>query len=98
MAEERSHKTTANRIARKLSTEYNPGPGIDIKTRRLTVEVETENTVREAPRQLQGHRGPVYIAGANQRTLDLALQITRGTTIGVMNNQGEIIKSSTRKK
>jgi len=97
MAESRSHKTTANRIAEKYNTQYNPGEGVDIKSRRATVEVETEQTVAEAPGQLRGHHGPVYIAGANQATVKLALELTQGTTIGVMNNQGAIVKRSTRK-
>jgi len=29
MAESRSHKTTANRIAKKMNTEYNNGKGVD---------------------------------------------------------------------
>ena len=31
MTENRSHKTTANRIAKKFNTEYNSGEGVDIK-------------------------------------------------------------------
>lgn len=31
MAESRSHKITAMRIAKKLKTEYNNGKGVDIK-------------------------------------------------------------------
>jgi len=32
MPESRSHKNTANRIAKKLNAEYNPGEGVDIKS------------------------------------------------------------------
>ena len=98
MAEGKSHKTAANRIASKLNTNYNNGEGVDIKSTRATVEVETPNTVSEAPRQLRGHRGPAYIAGTNQAAVDKALEVAEGTTIGVMDNQGKIIKRSTRKK
>jgi hypothetical protein len=31
MPENRSHKITARRIAKKLNTEYNDGEGVDIK-------------------------------------------------------------------
>ena len=97
MAEKRSHKTAANRIAQRLGGEYQGGEGVDIKTRWATVEVETPKTVAEAPTQLQGHRGPVYIAGTNKEAVEQALQVTDGTTIGVMDNQGNIIKPSTRR-
>ena len=97
MSEDRSYKTTANRIASKYGTEYNSGEGVDIKSPRATVEVETPETVEEAPGQLRGHKGPVYIAGINKDAVEKALETTRGTTIGVMDNQGHIVKRSTRK-
>ena len=98
MAENRSHKTTANRIAKKLGAEYNDGQGVDIKSNRATVEVETPDTVGDAPSQLRGHRGPAYIAGTNKEAVEKALKTTQGTTIGVMDNTGRIVKRSTRKK
>ncbi|HVP76380.1 MAG TPA: hypothetical protein VMV04_00650 [Thermodesulfobacteriota bacterium] len=98
MAESQSHKTTANRIAEKLGTEYNAGEGVDIKSPRATVEVETPETVADAPRQLRGHRGRVYIAGTNKEAVEKALEVTKGTTIGAMDNRGNIVKRSTRKK
>lgn len=97
MSESRSHKTTANRISKKLGGEYNSGKGVDIKTPKATVEVETADTVGEAPSQLKGHRGPVYISGVNKEAVDKALDVTQGTTIGVMDNQGNILQKSTRK-
>ena len=64
MAEERSHKTTATRIAKKFgTTPQTEGP--DIKTSNITVEVETAASVSAAVGQLRGHRGPVYVAGVN---------------------------------
>ena len=98
MVESRSHKTTANRIAKKFKTEYNCGEGVDIKSKRATVEVETPETVADAPRQLRGHRGPSYIAGTNKAAVEKALEVTQGTTIGVMDSQGNIVKRSTRKR
>jgi len=97
MAESRSHKTAANRIAQKYGVEYNDAEGADIMSPRATVEVETPETVGDAPGQLRGYRGRVYIAGANQEAVDKALQVAQGTTIGVMDNQGKIVKRSTRK-
>lgn len=98
MNESRSHKTTANRIAKKLKTEYNCGDGIDIKSKSGNVEVETPETVADAPGQLRGHRGPSYIAGTNKAAVEKAIEVTKGTTIGVMDSQGKIVKKSTRKK
>ncbi len=98
MSESRSHKTTANRIAKKYKTEYNNGKGVDIKSQKATVEVETFQTVADAPGQLRGHRGPAYIAGTNKATVEKALEVTQGTTIGVMDNQGNVLKRSTRKR
>lgn len=98
MSENRSHKTTANRIAKKFKTDYNSGEGVDIKSKRATVEVETPDTVADAPRQLRGHRGPAYIAGTNKAAVERALEVTQGTTIGVMDNKGNILRKSKRKR
>ncbi len=98
MPESKSHKATANRIAKKYNTDYNNGKGVDIKSTRATVEVETPNTVKNAPGQLRGHKGPAYIAGTNAEAVQKAIEVTKGTTIGVMNNQANIVKRSTRKK
>ena len=97
MSESRSHKVTANRIAEKFDTEYNDGQGADIKTDWITVEVETPETVADASRQLQGHRGPVFVAGTNKEATDAALEKYSDSTIGVMDNHGNILKDSTRK-
>ena len=98
MSESKSHKTTSNRIAKKYGVEYNNGKGVDIKSKRATVEVETPDTVSNAAGQLRGHRGPTHIAGTNKEAVQKALDATKGTTIGVMDNQGNIVKQSTRKK
>jgi len=96
MGESKAHKATVNRIVKRWGGEYNPEKGADVKTPSGTVEVETESTVSQALAQLQGYRGPVYIAGTNKKAVTEALQATENTTIGVMDNQGNIIKPSTR--
>lgn len=98
MPESKSHKTTSNRIAKKYNTDYNNGNGVDVKSPRATIEVETSDTVKDAPGQLRGHKGPCYIAGTNAEAVQKALEVARGTTIGIMDNQGNIVKRSTRKK
>jgi len=98
MPEKRSHKITATRIAGRLGTTYNAGKGVDIKSSLATVEVETPETVDDAPGQLRGHKGPVYIAGTNDKAVEMALKVTEGMTVGVMDNRGNIVKHSTRKR
>lgn len=98
MPESRSHRTTSIRIAKKLDGAYNSKRGVDIVTPNIAVEVETENTAASGVRQLQGHKKPVYIAGTNKKAVARALKATERTTIGVMDNQGRIVKQSTRKK
>ncbi len=98
MPESRSHKITANRIAKKFNTEYNDQEGVDINPSQLAVEVETPETVKDGIRQLKGFRKPVYIACTNQEAVQKALELTKNTTVGIMDSQGKIIKKSTRKK
>ncbi len=92
MTESKSHKATSKRIAEKYNTEYNSDKGVDIVTPNIAIEVETESTISTGIQQLQGHIKKVYIAGTNQETIKKALDITKGTTIGVMDNQGNIVK------
>ena len=96
MSESRSHKTTANRLANMNNTEYNQGKGPDIKTDKIAIEVETPESVADAGRQLRGHQGPVYVAGTNKEAVERALDRYGDSTIGVMDNQGNIVKPSTR--
>ena len=96
MSESRSHKTTANRLAAQHDAEYNQGPGADIKADHITIEVETPETVADAGRQLSGHRGPVYVAGTNKEAVERALDRYGDSTIGVMDNQGNVVRRSTR--
>lgn len=98
MPESRSHKATANRLAARFNTEYNRGKGADVKAKGITIEVETPCIVADAGRQLSGHRGPVYVAGTNKEAVKKALNRYDDSTIGVMDNQGNIVKRSTRKK
>lgn len=96
MVEDRSHKITTNRIANKFgTTSQTEGP--DIKTTKITVEVESPGSMKEGIRQLQGSKGPAYLAGTNQKAVQEALEATKNTTIGVMDNRGKILRRSTRK-
>lgn len=91
------HDEVAKHIAKKLGVDYNRGKGADVKSRKTAVEVETENTINDAKRQLQGHRKPVYVAGTTKKAVEKAKKAMKGTTIGVMDADGKIVKRSTRK-
>ncbi len=92
------HDDTAKRIAKKKGTDYNKGPGPDIKTPRQTIEVETSNTIGDAGGQLRGHKRPVYVAVTDDKAVPKALERYKDTTIGVMDSSGKIKKRSTRKR
>ena len=98
MTEKRSHKITATRIAGRLGTSYTASKGVDIKSPQATVEVRTLETVEGAPGRLRGYKGPVYIAGTNAKAVHKAIEVTKGMTIGVMDERGNIVKPSTRKR
>ena len=90
------HDKTATRLARKEGVPYNRGQGPDVNGNRRAVEVETAKSARDGLQQLQGFRKPVYIADA--KATEAALQATRGTTVGVMNPRGKVVKPSTRRR
>ena len=92
------HDATAERVAGARGAEYNRGQGADIRTGRQVIEVETTRTIKDAGRQLQGHRGPVYVAGADDEATAAALERYEDTTIGVMDPSGKILRSSSRKR
>ena len=92
------HDDTARRIAAKDGVDYNRGKGADVISSRRAIEVETAETATDGLRQLQGHRKPVYIAGVDDAAVDAALASTEGTTVGVMDADGKIIRSSSRKR
>ena len=94
----RKHDEVAKRLAQREGTDYNKGQGADIKGNRRIIEVETAGTVADAGRQLRGHKKPVYVAGADAKATASALERYKGTTIGVMDAKGKIVKPSTRKR
>lgn len=55
MSESKAHKTVSNRLAKKYRVDYNKGQGADIQAQNVAIEVETENTIADASRQLQGY-------------------------------------------
>jgi len=90
------HDEVAKRIAKKQGTTYNRGQGPDVENSQRAIEVETTGTIGGAARQLAGYQKPVYVAGTDAKAIKKALQHYEGTTIGVMNSQGKILKRSSR--
>lgn len=90
------HDKVAEKIAKAQGTKYESAEGPDINTPKFTVEVEiNKNKFSEGIRQLRGFKKPVYL-GVPDDILNEALGRTKGTTIGVMNKRGKIVKRSTR--
>ena len=90
------HDAAAMRIAEKYGVEFNRGPGPDIVTPAMDIEVETALTVEDAFRELERSRRPAYVAGVDDITTRLALVATHDQTIGVMDQYGNIRRRSTR--
>ncbi len=93
-----THDRTASRIATRERTEYNRGRGADILTGRRAIEVESARTIRNGIRNLRGYRRSVYIAGADPAATRKALEVTEGTTVGVMSSGGKVLRRSTRQR
>lgn len=98
MPESIMHEKTANRIAKVMGVKYAPREGAaDIKWLECIVEVETPATVsKEKVAELLKHPGEAYIAGTNRKAVYRALKATDGTTVGVMDSRGNIVKASTQ--
>jgi hypothetical protein len=94
MTDNKAHTATANRIAQRLGTRYNSGPGFDIQTEELTIEVETTATVQEGIERLREAPGRVYVALTNKDGVREALRFASGTRVGVMDPQGTVVKES----
>ena len=86
------HDQIATRLANKEKTEYNEGPGPDVPGSRRVIEVAThESDLNDSMRQLHGFRKPRYLATKSE-LVKKALEITKGTKVGVMGPTGHIAK------
>ena len=90
------HNIVAKRIAKKRNTFYNNGVGPDIFDYPTVVEVVMAHEVEKGFQKINGFDGPTYIAGATPLAVERAKKVTRGTSIGVMDQFGKIVKRSTR--
>ena len=95
--EGRSHKAVVNRLHRLYGGTVSSGKGADIQDSAIgTIEVESGETIGEGVRQLQGYRGPVYVAVTTKGAIPRALTSLKNTTVGLLDPEGNIIKPSTR--
>jgi hypothetical protein len=86
------HDRIAKSIAKKLGAEYNNGKGPDIKTPTRVIEVEpSPETFPDGIRQLQGFKRPCYLGVASEHVA-AAIERTKNTTVGVMDENGKIHK------
>lgn len=92
------HDSISEQVAKARGTKYNPVKGPDINALNLAAEVEVnKNNFAQGIRQLQGFTKPVYLCVPDELKNE-AIKRTKGTTIGVMDERGKILKRSARKK
>jgi hypothetical protein len=90
------HDRIAETIARKLRAPYNSTKGADVVSPERTVEVEIDGAgLRRGMEQLQGYKQLRYL-GVPNRLVRAAVEKTKGTKIGVMNEKGQIVKRAQR--
>lgn len=90
----KAHTATANRIARRYGGTVSVDGSPDIQTAELIVDVETSATVRKGVQRLNAADRPAFVAVTNKEAILEALRYTQGTTVGVMDPHGEIVKQS----
>jgi len=91
------HDEIANKLAKKFNTEYKSDKGIDLVLRDRVIEVETKKaSLSQGIGQVVRSQKARYLA-VNKINIDNALEETKGTGIGVMNEAGRIIKKASRK-
>jgi hypothetical protein len=86
------HDRIAKEIAERKGVEYHSDRGVDIRASTQVIEVEVDaNKLKEGVRQLHGTNKARYLAVPNKLVKE-AVQYTKGTGVGVMNEHGRIRK------
>ncbi len=86
------HDRIANEIADKKGTAYHSDKGVDIRTPNQAIEVEVDaGKFKEGVQQLRGSSRARYLAVPNELVSE-AIDYTKGTGVGVMNEHGRIRK------
>jgi hypothetical protein len=92
------HDKIAEKLARKFGTEYKKHKGIDIVTDDRVIEVETtKGGIYQGIEQVKRSSKARYIA-VNDRNIQNALDVIHGTGIGIMDEEGKIIKRARRRR
>jgi len=92
------HDEIANKLAKKFNTEYKSDKGIDLVTPEKVIEVETKkSSLSQGISQVIKSQKARYLA-VNKVNINNALEATKNTGIGVMNETGRIMKKASRKK
>jgi hypothetical protein len=87
---------TFNRIARRYDGKTDDASGFDIVTAGMAIQIATTATVADAVQRLLSHRGPAFVAMTNREGVKEAIRAVAGTSIGVMDPQGDVVQPSTR--
>ncbi len=92
------HDEIANKLAKKFKTDYKSDKGVDLVTSNKVIEVETKKaSLAQGIGQVVNSQKARYLA-VNKINVNNALEATKNTGIGVMNETGRIIKKASRKK
>jgi len=92
------HDDIAKNLARKFNIDYKSDKGIDLVTSNRAIEVETKKAgIYQGIKQIEKSNKSRYLA-VNKININNALEATKNTGIGVMNETGKIIKKASRKK
>lgn len=89
----KAHTAVANRIAKRFATTVSDRSP-DIQTAGVTIEVETSATIRDAVRRLKNADRPAFVAVTNKEAIADALRYAHGTSVGVMDPQGQIVRQA----
>jgi len=92
------HDEIANKLAKKFKIEYKSDKGIDLVLKDKVIEVETK---KSSLSQGIGHvvkSQKVRYLAVNKINVSNALEVTKGTGVGVMGETGRIIKKASREK
>jgi hypothetical protein len=92
------HDEIAKKLAKKFKTEYKSDKGIDLVLKDKVIEVETKkNSLSQGIGQVAKSQKARYLA-VNKININNALEATKNTGIGVMNETGKIMKKASRKR
>jgi len=91
------HDEVAEKLAKKFHTEYKSDKGIDLVLPKKVIEVEVKKSgIQQGISQVERSTKARYLA-VNKMNEKNALEATKNTGIGVMNESGRILKRASRK-